>query len=357
MKIGILTFHRSRNYGAVLQAYGLTKTIKEIENDIEIIDYVCVPIENTLRLWIPNKNIIRSLKQFVFRFQKKKAFKSFIRKWLPVTNKRNIKKETLPEELKKYDCIIAGSDQIWNTKLTNNDEVYFLDIPEVRAKRISYAGSTGDYIYLNEKNIESLKAFQNISVREMKLKSYLNQNKINATLCCDPALLLTCSDYLKIKSKQLSKHKYIFLFMIWESDELIYLAQKYAQENDCIVISNKKCLKFFLHCKPEDFLSWIYHADCVLTNSFHGTVFSLLFHKLFISDISRPNGEVNERIQDILKAVNCMECILTDKAKREGIQFNCVDFNEIDKRLSVLRNHSLEWLRQTLMTQRSVKNL
>ena len=349
MKIGILTFHRSRNYGAVLQAYGLTQTLKKIENETEIIDYVCAPIENTLRLWNASTDMVRSVKQFIFRYQKKVAFDGFIRKRLPITQKKTIIKSDLSKELNRYDYLIVGSDQIWNTKITNNDEAYFLDVPGIKAKKIAYAGSAGDSISLEPRDLNRLKEFERISVRETKLDEYLKKQGIESTVCCDPSLLLTASDYMKIKSRKLSKKKYIFLFMIWESDKLISLANRYAQENGCVVISNKKCIDFFLHCRPEDFLSWIYHAECVLTNSFHGTVFSLLFHKKFISDISRPNGEVNERIQDILKTTNCTECIFNDEDQQQGLQFHSVDFDKVDQNLEAYRRKSLDWLRQTLM--------
>ena len=181
------------------------------------------------------------------------------------------------------------------------------------------------------------------------IEEFKKKQEIESTVCCDPSLLLDASDYLKIKSRELSKKKYIFLFMIWESDRLISLANKYAQEHNYVVISNKNCLNFFSHCGPEDFLSWIYHAECVLTNSFHGTVFSLLFHKKFISDISRPDGEINERIQDVLKTTNCKECILSDEEREKGLQFHSIDFNKVDQNLESLRNKSLDWLKQTLI--------
>lgn len=344
MKIGILTFHRSRNYGAVLQAYGLTQTLKKIEKDTEIIDYVCTPIENTLHLWNISANMVRSVKQFIFRLQKKIAFDGFIKKRLPITQRKNITKSDLVKELNRYDYLIVGSDQIWNTKITDNDETYFLDVPGIKAKKIAYAGSAGDSISFESRELKRLKEFDKISVRETKLEEYLKVRGIESTVCCDPSLLLDASDYIKIQSRRLYKNKYIFLFMIWESDTLISLANKYAQEHGYVLISNKNCIDFFLHCKPEEFLSWIYHAECVLTNSFHGTVFALLYHKKFISDTRRPNGGVNERVQDILKTVNCSECILSDMNRKEGLQFHTVDFNKVDQSLEALRRKSLDWL-------------
>lgn len=348
MKIGILTFHRSRNYGAILQAYGLTKTIKRLGNEIEIIDYACPPIDDSLRLWNKNSNILKSIKQFVFRYQKKRAFDGFTKRKLPLTRKRNISKDRMKKELNKYECIIVGSDQIWNTKITNNDQMYFINLPDLKLKRVAYAGSAGDNIILSSENIKSLKNFNSLSVRETKLQEYLFNFGIDSTVCCDPSLLLRSSDYIKLMSKRLCKKKYIFVFMIWESEKLLSFANLYAKEHGYKVISNKNCFDFFLHCKPEDFLSWIYHAECILTNSFHGTVFSLLFHKNFLSDINRPNGEVNERIKNILETANCNQCILYDLDNIKNIEYKFVDFTEVDKNLDKQRCKSLKWLKQVL---------
>lgn len=347
-KIGILTFHRSRNYGAVLQAYGLVKTLKKLGFESEVIDYCCSPIEDALKLWNPSKYILRSIKQFVFRLQKKRAFDSFIKRWIPLSDTKKIMKNELNGALQRYDYIFAGSDQIWNTLLTDNDEVYFLDVSNIKAKKIAYAASAGDTIIVSDDNIDKIRDFSAISVREKDLKLFLDKKNIISTVCCDPTLLLESSDFLPMVSKRLCKEKYLFLFMIWESKELVDLANNFARKNGCTVVSNKKCVKFFLHCKPEDFLSWIYHAECVLTNSFHATVFSLKFHKKFFSDIKRPNGEMNRRIAGLLSEVNGCNCIIDSSKDNKELIYQTMAYDNVDFKLKELQAKSITWLRNVL---------
>ena len=347
-KIGILTFHRSRNYGAVLQVYGLVKTVQTLGFQSDVIDYCCVPIEHPLKLWTLSKNILRSIKQFVFRLRKKKAFNHFIMQRLPLSNTKNIRKDELHDNLQTYDYIIAGSDQIWNVLLTDNDEVYFLDFNNTKVKKIAYAASGGDTINLNEDHINKIRNFNAVSVREKELKNFLDKKDIVSTVCCDPTLLLESSDFLTMASKRRCKEKYLFLFMIWESKELVELANNYAKKNRFIVITNKKCVKFFQHCKPEDFLSWIYHAECILTNSFHATVFSLKFHKLFFSDIHRANGGTNRRIFELLSDVNCCNCAIDSSKDNGELTDNTIDYDYVDIRLKEMQEKSMHWIKNIL---------
>ncbi|MGL6199632.1 MAG: polysaccharide pyruvyl transferase family protein [Lachnospiraceae bacterium] len=338
-KIGILTFHRSRNYGAVLQAYGLVKTLENLGFESEVIDYCCLPIENTLKLWNPSKNILRSIKQFVFRLQKKGAFEGFIKRWIPLSNIKNIT---------KYDYIIAGSDQIWNALLTGNDAVYFLDIGNIEVIKIAYAASCGDTVILDENNINKIREFNAVSVREKGLKKFLDEKGIVSTLCCDPTLLLESTDFLSMAGKRLYKEKYLFLFMMWEDKGLVELANDYAKKNGYIVISNKNCVKFFLYCKPEDFISWIYYAECILTNSFHATVFSLKFQKTFLSDINRPDGEKNTRIVELLTETKCNKCMIDSSKENVKLIYQTVDYDYVDFVLKEMQEKSMHWLKSNL---------
>lgn len=344
MKIGILTFHRSRNYGAILQAYALTTVLKKMGYEAEIIDYACEKIDTSLKLWVKNKNFLKSIVQFIFRYQKKKSFDNFIKNYMNLSDKRNITKQEISDTINNYNVLITGSDQIWNTNITNNDYTFFLNFKDSNMKKIAYAGSVGDCIKMDFNEIECIKKYNKISVRESKLKNFLSEKKIESEVCCDPSLLLLKDDYLKLCSKRLENKKYIFLFMIWESPELRVKVNKFAKEKGYKVISNKNCFEFFLHSKPQDFLSWIKNAEYVFTNSFHGTVFSLIFHKKFMSDIERANGEKNERILEIIKLVDAKKCIL----ENEIISDYELDYKNIDDKLKKLRDYSLEWLKESI---------
>lgn len=350
MKIGIFTFHRSRNYGAILQAYGLVKALKEMGHQPEIVDYCCVSIETPLRLWNPGNGVSHTTKQFLFRWRKKCAFDRFIRKHLPLSHKKNMHNKDLYKAVQNYNCLLTGSDQVWNSRLTGDDGAYFLDFPTTGAYKIAYAASAGDSAALSKKLLCQLQDFSAVSVREKSLKEYLDTKGIPSSVCCDPTLLIDPSDFLNMKSKRLNKSKYLFLFMIWESPDLISLAEKYAREKGYQVISNKRCLPFFHHCRPEDFLSWIYHAECVITNSFHASVFSLKFHKPLLVTIQKPNGQKNYRIAELLSDMDCLDCIL-EKKDVDRLNFPPIDYERVDVKIQEKRQISLTWLKNSLNQQ------
>ena len=341
MKFGILTFHKSRNYGAVLQAYALKFTLNNIGIKTEIVDYSCSNIEEKLKLWNPNKNIVRALSQFVFRFRKKIAFDFFERNVLRKTKKLN--DSEIIEFLNTYDAVVVGSDQVWSEQIIGEDRTYFL--AGVNTKKIAYAASAGDTINLSDNALMYIKQFDSISVREKKLQEYLADRKIESCVCCDPTILAGINCFEQIVAPPLKQKKYVFVFMIWESKELLNNAKKYAESKGMDIVSSKGSVEFFLHCRPEEFLSWIKNAAYVFTNSFHGTVFSLLYHKKFISSICKKNGETNLRIQEILMDVGCYSNILQDE-KNQVDEIMEPNYDIVDEKLGVIRETSLEYLKK-----------
>lgn len=344
MKIGILTFHNSRNYGAVLQAHALCSVIEELKHRVEIVNYRSVNIENNLKIWSPTRNLLKSILQSIFRYRKKRVFDSFEKNILKIT-RNAIDKKDINNELNKYDAVIVGSDQVWNGNITTNDEVYFL--PNVMGKRIAYAASVGDTIDLSNHVVENIKKFDHVSVRESKLNKALLSYGIESCECCDPTILAGRECFENIVSKPNKKSGYVFVFMIWNSPTLLENARKFAKENGLKVINNKSSLEFFLHCKPEEFLSWIKNSSYVFTNSFHGTVFSLMFHKKFVSSICKNNGEQNLRIKELMTYVGCENNIIFNE--KEDVKFiNNPDYMVIDKKLQEMQNQSIRYLEKSL---------
>lgn len=356
MKSGILTFHKSRNYGAVLQAYALCSVLNELEIETNIIDYSCQSIEEKLKLWNPSKNLIKSILQFIFRFHKKKAFDSFEKKYLKKS--QTIKKGEFVGFLNRYDAVIVGSDQVWNEKIIDNDNAYFLS--EISTGKIAYAVSAGDTIEISYDAVNYIKQFDAISVREKKLQEYLARRNLESYICCDPTILAGVDCFEQIVAPPIKQKGYVFVFMIWDSATLLNNARNFAKAKGLDVISSKGSINFFLHCRPEEFLSWIKNATYIFTNSFHGTVFSLLYHKKFISSICKKNGEKNLRIQELLNNIGCCSSILTD----ENCQVENIiepDYNLIDQSLQDIRSKSLDYIknsfkiiqRKTIMSEKS----
>lgn len=346
MKAGILTFHNSRNYGAVLQAYALCSVMNRLGVETEIINYRSANIEDKLKLWNPMKNLPKAVLQFIFRYRKKRAFDSFEKNVLK-TGKNAIKRDTVIDELNKYDEVIVGSDQVWNEKIIGNDSTYFL--PDVNGKKIAYAASVGDTVDISRDILKYIKKYDCVSVREERLNQVLVSQGIESRTCCDPTVLAGVDCFEKITADPIMKEDYVFVFMIWDSPRLLENAKKFAQANGLKIINNKSSLEFFLHCKPEEFLSWIKNASFVFTNSFHGTVFSLLFHKRFVSSICKNNNEKNLRVKELMIYLGCENNIIND----ENSQIETIkklDYDMIEKKLQNMREESMIYLKKSLGT-------
>ncbi|MCM1326108.1 MAG: polysaccharide pyruvyl transferase family protein [Bacteroidales bacterium] len=340
-KAGILTFHRARNYGAVLQAYALQKKVQKY-CETDIIDYQNDEINRGLKVWTGDahrglKQQIRAIAVFFYRLRKKIAFDQFIEHEMICSEA--VEKENLKELSKRYDILISGSDQVWNNELTDTDNSYFLDFASEKVKKLAYSVSMGDASNgLTEEQIALVESFDLVTVREKQAAKYLGtQIEKDIQICCDPTLLLTAEEWEKITSKKLEKKKYIFLFMIEEQQDLIEYATEIARREGAKLISNKKSISFWLHPSPKDFLSWIFYAEYVITNSFHGTVFSLLFHRPFACSGVIAGGKPKNRIVELLKLVNLANRLI------ENTQFQIespIDWNLAEEQITNYRENS-----------------
>ncbi len=352
-KLCILTFHNSRNYGAVLQAYALQKKMGEMLQCVEILDYRNEKIEDGLRLWICKslriKNFVKAFLAFAFRFRKKAAFERFLHKYMKMS--KRVERENMQTASRPYDIFVTGSDQVWNPGLTGNDEAFFLDFVEQDKCRIAYAASFGDgQAVIDDRKACLLRKFQLITLREDKARSGLEDALgRNIKVCCDPTILLEGDTWRGLAAHRLKRDRYVFLFMIDESRQLVEYAGKLAREKGLCMVSNKKCLPFFLHISPEDFLSWVLYAEYVVTNSFHGTVFSLLFEKKFVSHRYAKDGKMKARIMELLNKVK-LEHRITDNMELDIDAEE--DWDAIGGRLSEMRTESwgfiLDWFGQNI---------
>lgn len=348
MKIGILTFHRAVNYGAVLQAYALQKVIELMGHEAEIIDYRCSFIESEVSPLAGFRNkvgFVSALKQMIFRCRKNIAFSGFMGKYMNLSKKYS-SKESMSELEKKYDSFITGSDQVWNYGCSGSDSTYFLDFVKEARKKNSYAASFGfdklpkgdpfDYnVLLND--------FHKISVREYSAAKIVEEKiGVLPEVTLDPTLLLAGDEWKKLVQKRPCKEKYIFVYYIREPKDLLDYAYKLAEEKGCKVINSKKSMEFLSKCSPQDFLTWFYYADYVVTNSFHGTVFSILFEKQFAIELD--NGKsVNNRSKELLHLLD-ISGREVDMEHRDRIE-DKIEYSEAKRRLQENRNKSLEFVK------------
>ncbi len=315
-KIGILTFHDADNLGAVLQAYALqtvleTKFNTKTPDDVEIIDYRCDAVEKTKKVSISSlKSLVKALPMKYYYAVKHRSFERFRKNRLKLSAKYT--RSDISCCANEYDIFIAGSDQVWNLECSGNDYTYFLDFASDKKKLCSYAASIGNYRFSDgEKENFSLllKRFHSLSVREENAVELLKDMGLNSvSLHADPVMLLDKSEWFKIASKRIIKNNYVFVYMIKEDSKLLEDAKAYAKKNNLKLVCNKSSLKFIQNGSPEDFISWIYYADAIFTNSFHGTAFSLIFNKALSADI-HVGDKTNTRIYDVLKTADALNCV------------------------------------------------
>lgn len=357
MKIGVITFHGADNYGSVLQAYALTEYLNDKGYDAEIIDYY---FEHDYRQYKPFRTYLysRQPKAFlsdVFSYsvhcKRIKNFQNFRKEFLKLSSVRIGASDGWQEIASYYDCFICGSDQIWNLNCTNGVcGPYFLDFVSGKRK-IAYAPSMGDYLLLDndrEKMRKALEEFYAISVREASMIQMLEQLNLPISIqtVVDPTLLLKKEDYiqgLKLE-KMVSAGKYIFVYILGGTKaygNIVNEAKKIAKRNGLqikyVFDNNNAMIKNIgfdcSGCNPREFVSMIYNAEYVLTNSFHATVFSIIFKKNFTS---YARGKSSGRITELLSSLGLEE--------RFNLESNgcIIAINSYDKVYQLLANMKIE---------------
>lgn len=326
MKIGIITFHRAINYGAVLQTYALQKFLENKKYDAEVIDYRCDYMENFYKIiGFKNKTLKQSIRSFLNIFpasKKKKSFKKFLINRIQLSkivyNKDNIVKSN-----QKYDKFITGSDQVFNFACSGFDKNYFLDFVEESKKKYSYAASFGmKKIPLNlEKDYKQLlKKFNRLSIRETTGQEIVkNLIATDTELSLDPVFLLNLENWNEVVKKPRERN-YILVYKL-NSSELIYdfareLSKKtgkkiLALNFDVVDQIKTKDIKGILSASIEEFLGFFKYADYIVTNSFHGTAFSIIFHKEFYVEALQKNFKPNDRVESLLNMTGLDGCKIT----------------------------------------------
>lgn len=312
MKTATLTLHDTDNCGSSLQAFALQHFL--IKNNIEniIVDYVPEYTQNNGN---PLKHILRYLLFFNSSRRKRAKFLEFKRTHLITTQKKYKTFVELQNEKFDIDCFIVGSDQLWNNMYgCGNDPAFYLDF--TIKKKIAYAVSLGRECIPNDnKNLvkKYARGYSWVSFRE---KSSVNQLKdyfdCNVDYVCDPVLLNSIDEYEVIKGKRIIDDPYI----------LVYIAQSINRDDLNRTISEAKnsftgkvvfigayrnkcnCDVHLRDASPDEFLSLIDNAELVISNSFHATVFSIMYKKQFVTIIPPENGE---RINELLKVSNLEE--------------------------------------------------
>lgn len=349
MKIGILTFHNTMNYGSFLQALGTYNALVKLGYDCEILDYECKAIEDSeFSVFKQKKKGLKSIPRYFFIIKKqKKKYEKFRRDlYTYMKVSKRYTRDTIKNADNIYDAFLVGSDILWDLKLTNYDMTYFLDFTNNHSKKFAFSTSIGGQ--WNERDAVIIKkllhSFQKISLREETSAKWLEKlmpdKKIYAV--CDPTMLCNSIywDSVAETGKKLNG-KYVLVY--FTTEEILKNAKEYAEYHGYKVV----CIGFgFLefnikYVTPEsigDFLALVKGAMAVFTGSYHGFLFSLYFNKpvfVYYRDVANHNV----RLLDVLKRLDIEESC-TYSLGCNG-RLNYVDIN---KRIEEWRSYSFNVL-------------
>ena len=362
MKVGIITFHASHNYGSMLQAYALQSTIIGLGHECEIINFRTLRQKNFYKPSFFKKSRFGVLKVLMFPLlaindlRKHKLFEKFLNNQLIITRKEYATSEELASAGFNYDAYISGSDQIWNSFCFDFDWAYYLDFVK-QGRRIAYAPSMGPYPeeHVNEEHGNKIagyiKLYDTLSVRELNSANRIEKIsgvKID-TITLDPTLLLSREQWeLLAGNKPLINGEYIFMYSPWYSHATLMKSAEFARKtNRKVVVSQvdvaRKWLldsriKFHTAVGPIEFLNLIRNADLVVANSFHAFVFSIIFNRKIVSF----DGIHDSRVRNLLNI-----CGIDDQYLKSHEIIDCGALN-LYERLSQHKELSIKFLQEAL---------
>ena len=369
MKIGIITHQLLSNYGGILQAFALQNVLSDMGHEVSVIQ-----LRQDARISFAKKIVAypkRALDKYilrkpnaVIRFEKRcnQIRKEITRNVTPFIEKQikcRFYDSFLSINEHDFDVLVVGSDQVWRSKYYSDIGISFFDFAESwSVRRFSYAASFGiDYWDYSVRDTEKCKKlihkFDAVSVREASgvdlCKRYLEYD--DAVHVLDPTMLLPQEVYQKLAKGQQGHSGGLFYYILDESKEKMDVVQ---------YLSNKKALSLFtvnskienpnaplnerIHPAVEDWLQAFDDAKIVVTDSFHGTVFSILFHKDFVVISNDERG--NTRMESLLSLFGLERRMVSDK--REIDALGTINYHIVDEKLNQYRETSFSFLKTAL---------
>ena len=358
MKIGIITFHFSRNYGAALQAYGLQEYLKTLGHDVYIIDYRPQYLmkhfrRDSARIWL-SKNPFMCIKRFCnymqtreIRHQRHDGFVSFVNNYQKLYPYRD------GEDFNGFDFVFIGSDQVWSPFHTGGQYDDIMFGVGFKCKVISYAPSCSQ-ASLNREEREYLKEHLDylyaISVREHHFKDMLQPlTRKEIQVVADPSLLAGAAIFEKIAAPINRNKPYVLIYEIVHHQQVQRIAKEIATQLNADIVELTNGMLGYHNktmdegASPEKFLGYIKEASCVVTTSFHGTAFSLLFQKPFY--MVKQDNSADDRMSNLLKLLGLQERIISMDAK---VKFGKINYTPVSPRLEEYRHDSILFIDKSL---------
>lgn len=366
MKIGLITFSRSRNYGAVLQTYATYNFLKNYSDNVEVIDYIArgwdfrkknYPFLIKGSKWDKNSFTRFLWKNVILKNQLKqhKLFWNFIKANCQLT-KSYYSVDEMSELKNSYDLAVCGSDQIWNPDFATNkipDGAYFLSFIGENTKKISISSSFGCESLSNENEsiiFNYLKEFKSITTREKSGKYILEKMGLNSEIVLDPTLIAGTKVWNEMASNRLVKNKYMLLFQIFPNNNRVEFARKLAKQKNLklIIVTANPLDKYKIKHrvislpKVDEWISYFKYADFVITDSFHATAFSVMFNREFLVD---SNVSYNTRMKSLLDYLGLQDRMIDIDSY---INMNEINYKKVNEKLEYIRNLTIDVLDKSI---------
>ena len=303
--VGIITFFNANNFGAVLQCYALFKQLEKEGHSAYVMDFKDPAFANSYRIFRISKNpftTFESLVSIPTKLHRKNRFDEFRNDFFKYS-----------KDFESLDYYVCGSDQIWNFDITKGcNPVYFgAYTPDVN-KRVSYAASIGkSYINKNEEQEigKYINQLSRISVREDEAREALSKiTDKSIYVVPDPTILLEKEDWDLIISNRMENKPYLLVYSIFKDESLYRLAESISSLMGLRIVEvslswikkKQKQIVYYDDVGPKEFLNLIKFSNYVVTDSFHGTVFSIIFNKQFYTI---PPSQLSSRTNTLLRHV------------------------------------------------------
>lgn len=375
-RIGILTlYYQNYNYGGLLQAYALQHTIEGIGGRALQISYALEtgyprysPIKYKMRKCAAQLiHLIRFRGWEIERLKRSVLFNKFA-EMIPHT--RTVNAKNIGDLNGCFDCFVFGSDQIWNP--IGWQPILLGSFVSDRKYLMSYAASiardslsNGEYDFIGK----FLKRFDRISVREINAVNYLNKKfpELNVCLMPDPVFLLSREEWEKVISDyskdRMYNERYILCYFLGRNEENRDNAIRYAEALNMKALFVSHFEKAFFNwekrhlenltgsCGPADFLNYIYYAEMIITDSFHGAVFSLIFEKPFYvmrRFLDSDKNSMNSRVVSLLQSFDLEQRLVDELDVKTPYEISNREMEHIREIKINFRDNGIEYLQNSI---------
>lgn len=365
MKISVITLHTVKNYGSVLQTYATQEKFKQMGVKAEFVDYWR---ENTL-----DQNILKAylsdskrwnknpFTRFVYKTVERpsvrkriRVFNSFLKRYIHLTPQKYFSFGELKNDPPKADLYCTGSDQVWNSDWNRGiEKPYFLEYMPEGGKCFAYAASFGKAkLDPEEQKLTKplLQKYSAISMRESSGVRILNQMGLSGVQILDPTLVLEAGEWKRLMARRKIRQKYLLIYQLNKNRDFDCYARCLARKKGLKLIRLSYDYHHILKpghlvCCPnvEDWVSLFYYADYIVTDSFHGTAFSINFNKQF--SVFYP-PQFGGRLENVLKLTSLENRVVTNSSNSQVGK--TIDYRPVNRILARERKNADAFLAKAL---------